>query len=53
MENSVFGKTLIHILQEGIKMKTENLTSPVKNRLAKTIEKLVRQKEKGLITFVL
>lgn len=52
-KTQLFGTTLIHVLQEGIKMKTENLTSPVKNRLAKTIEKLVRQEEKGLITFIL
>ncbi|MFC4354567.1 stage IV sporulation protein A [Chryseomicrobium palamuruense] len=52
-QTQLFGTTLIHVLQEGIKMKTSGLESPVKNRLIKTIEKIVKQEEKGLVTFII
>lgn len=52
-QTQLFGTTLIHVLQEGIKMKTSGLDSPVKNRLVKTIEKIVKQEDKGLVTFII
>lgn len=52
-QTQLFGTTLIHVLQEGIKMKKSGLESPVKNRLVKTIEKIVKQEEKGLVLFII
>lgn len=52
-ETQLFGTTLIHVLQEGIRAKTAQLDLPSKHRLMKTIEKVVKQDQQGIVTFIL
>ncbi|WP_342525723.1 stage IV sporulation protein A [Chryseomicrobium sp. FSL W7-1435] len=52
-QTQLFGTTLIHVLQEGIRSKTAQLDLPVKHRLVKTIEKIVKQEQQGLVTFII
>lgn len=44
---------MIHVLQEGIRSKTAQLDLPSKLCLMKTIEKVVKQDQQGIVTFIL
>lgn len=52
-QTQLFGTTLIHVLQEGIRSKSAQLDGQLKHRLVKTIEKIVKQEQQGLVTFIL
>ena len=50
---SLFGSSLADVLLESIKYKMNNVPDSAKKRMRITIERMVNEGEKGLITFVI
>lgn len=52
-QTQLFGTPLHEVLKEGIRYKTEAVPASAKKRMRQTIERMVNEGERGLVTFIL
>lgn len=52
-QTQLFGSPLYEVLKEGIRYKTDAVPKNAKKRMRQTIERMVNEGERGLVTFIL
>ncbi|CAM5221601.1 Stage IV sporulation protein A OS=Ureibacillus acetophenoni OX=614649 GN=SAMN05877842_103336 PE=4 SV=1 [Ureibacillus acetophenoni] len=52
-ETQLFGTPLHQVLREGIQYKMNSVPSNAKNRMRQTIERMVNEGDRGLVTFII
>lgn len=52
-QTQVFGTSLVEVMKESIRYKTENVSVVAKKRMRETIERMVNEGDRGMVTFIL
>lgn len=52
-ETQVFGTSLVEVMKESIRYKTESVSQVAKKRMRQTIERMVNEGDRGMVTFIL
>ena len=52
-QTQVFGTSLVEVLKESLRYKTESVSDVAKKRMRETIERMVNEGDRGMVTFIL
>lgn len=52
-QTQVFGTSLVEVLKESLRYKTESVSGLSKKRMRETIERMVNEGDRGMVTFIL